>query len=109
MGIEPGSQVTEEHLFRMLGMVQDPLTGEQLGRPPCAQKEPYAVRVRTRIGALTAGLVGDEGDVEVLKIKSEERTTRRRPPVPSPDSTSRSARMRASAWPGRCPTGALRR
>jgi len=26
--------VSEEHLFRMLGMLQDPITGEQLGRPP---------------------------------------------------------------------------
>ena len=38
VGIEPGSQVSEEHLFRMLWMVQDPLPGEQLGRPPRAQK-----------------------------------------------------------------------
>jgi conjugative relaxase-like TrwC/TraI family protein len=74
IGIEAGSQVTEEHLFRMLGMVQDPLTGEQLGRPPRAQKAPYAERVRTRIGAETAGLRGDERDAMVLKIKTEERT-----------------------------------
>jgi conjugative relaxase-like TrwC/TraI family protein len=73
-GIEPGSQVTEEHLFRMLGMVQDPLTGERLGRPPRAQRAPYAARVSKRISAETAGLKGDERDVEVLKIKSEERT-----------------------------------
>jgi conjugative relaxase-like TrwC/TraI family protein len=73
IGIEPGTQVTEEHLFRMLGMVQDPLTGEQLGRPPRAQKAPYAERVRTRIGAETAGLKGDERDAKVLKIKIEER------------------------------------
>jgi conjugative relaxase-like TrwC/TraI family protein len=33
-GIEAGSVVTEEHLFRMLGMLQDPVTGEQLGRAP---------------------------------------------------------------------------
>jgi conjugative relaxase-like TrwC/TraI family protein len=33
-GVEPGSTVTEEHLFRMLGMLQDPITGEQLGRVP---------------------------------------------------------------------------
>jgi conjugative relaxase-like TrwC/TraI family protein len=74
IGIEPGSQVTEEHLFRMLGMVQDPLTGEQLGRPPRAQKAPYAERVRTRISAETAGLRGDEREVQVLKIRGEERT-----------------------------------
>ncbi|NMM32957.1 MAG: relaxase domain-containing protein [Phycicoccus sp.] len=33
-GVLAGSTVTEEHLFRMLGMLQDPVTGEQLGRPP---------------------------------------------------------------------------
>jgi len=65
--------VTEEHLFRMLGMVQDPLTGEQLGRPPRAQKAPYAERVRTRISTETAGLRGDERDAKALKIKTEER------------------------------------
>jgi conjugative relaxase-like TrwC/TraI family protein len=73
VGIESGSQVTEEHLFRMLGMVEDPLTGEQLGRPPRAQKAPYAERVRTRISAATAKLNGDERDAAVFKIKSEER------------------------------------
>jgi TrwC relaxase len=73
VGVEPGAQVTEEHLFRMLGMVQDPLTGEQLGRPPRAQKALYAERVRTRINAETAGPKGDEQDAHVLKIKSEER------------------------------------
>jgi len=73
IGIEVGSQVTEAHLFRMLGMVQDPLTGEQLGRPPRAQKAPYAERVRTRISAETAGLKGDERGAKVFKIKTEER------------------------------------
>ncbi|KQZ88455.1 TrwC relaxase [Phycicoccus sp. Root563] len=33
-GVEHGSLVTEEQLWRMLGMLQDPVTGEQLGRPP---------------------------------------------------------------------------
>src|SRR5665811_2245335 len=33
-GVAVGSTVTEEHLFRMLGMLQDPVTGEQLGRAP---------------------------------------------------------------------------
>ena len=64
----------EEHLFRMLGMVQDPLTGEQLGRPPRAQRAPYAERVRTRISTETAGLKGEERDAKVLKIKTEQRT-----------------------------------
>ena len=37
-GVEPGSQVSEEQLWRMLGMLQDPVTGEPLGRPPTARR-----------------------------------------------------------------------
>lgn len=33
-GVEAGSVVSEEALWRMLGMLQDPVTGEQLGRAP---------------------------------------------------------------------------
>ncbi|WP_386053931.1 MobF family relaxase [Terrabacter terrigena] len=33
-GVETGSVVTEEHLWRMLGMLQDPVTGQPLGRAP---------------------------------------------------------------------------
>src|ERR1035437_1155213 len=33
-GVLVGSTVNEEHLFRMLGMLQDPITGGQLGRSP---------------------------------------------------------------------------
>src|SRR6476659_5867234 len=33
-GVEAGSVVTEEHLWRMLGMLQDPVTGQPLGRAP---------------------------------------------------------------------------
>ncbi|MEO3936801.1 MobF family relaxase [Dermatophilaceae bacterium Soc4.6] len=37
-GIQPGEVVTEEHLWRMLGMLQDPVTGAQLGQTPPAQR-----------------------------------------------------------------------
>ncbi len=33
-GVEKGSIVSEEHLFNLLGMCADPMTGESLGRPP---------------------------------------------------------------------------
>lgn len=33
-GIAAGQLVSEEQLWRMLGMLQDPLTGQPLGRPP---------------------------------------------------------------------------
>jgi conjugative relaxase-like TrwC/TraI family protein len=34
VGVQAGTVVTEQHLFRMLGMLQDPVTGAQLGRSP---------------------------------------------------------------------------
>jgi len=37
-GVPAGSVVTEEHLWRMLGMLQDPVTGQPLGRPPVAPR-----------------------------------------------------------------------
>src|SRR3954464_367915 len=40
-GVEPGSTVTEEHLWRMLGMLQDPVTGSPLGRAPGAERTAY--------------------------------------------------------------------
>lgn len=40
-GIEAGSTVTEEHLWRMLGMLQDPVTGDPLGRAPGGERKAY--------------------------------------------------------------------
>ena len=37
-GVAPGTEVTEEALWRMLGMLQDPVTGEQLGQAPPAKR-----------------------------------------------------------------------
>ena len=33
-GVEIGSEVSEEHLFNLLGTRADPITGQTLGRPP---------------------------------------------------------------------------
>jgi len=33
-GVEIGSEVSEQHLFNLLGMCADPITGDALGRPP---------------------------------------------------------------------------
>jgi len=51
-GLPVGSTVTEEQLWRMLGMLQDPVTGEQLGRPPIARREWIDARGRARKSAL---------------------------------------------------------
>lgn len=41
IGIVPGSPVSEVQLWRMLGMLQDPLTGDPLGRPPQADRAQF--------------------------------------------------------------------
>jgi hypothetical protein len=33
-GVEKGSEVSEQHLFNLLGMCADPVTGKALGRQP---------------------------------------------------------------------------
>ncbi|GAA2748369.1 hypothetical protein GCM10009868_41110 [Terrabacter aerolatus] len=40
-GVEVGSTVSEEHLWRMLGMLQDPVTGDPLGRTPGTERTAY--------------------------------------------------------------------
>ena len=35
-GVEIGSEVSEQHLFNLLGMCADPITGEALGARRCA-------------------------------------------------------------------------
>jgi conjugative relaxase-like TrwC/TraI family protein len=40
-GVEPGTLVNEEQLWRVLGMLQDPVTGEPLGRPPVGPRSAF--------------------------------------------------------------------
>src|SRR4051812_32358163 len=40
-GVATGSTVSEEHLWRMLGMLQDPVTGSPLGRAPGVERTAY--------------------------------------------------------------------
>ena len=65
--------MSEEHLFRMLGMLQDPITGEQLGRAPRRPVAPYSERVAKRIRSETGGLAGTAREEAVLRIKADER------------------------------------
>ena len=72
-GVAVGAQVSEEQLFRMLGMLQDPITGEQLGRAPRRPVAPYAERASRRIRAETGGWSSQAREDAVLRIKTEER------------------------------------
>ena len=48
-GVEKGSAVSEEHLFNLLGMCADPVTGRALGRPPNRSHLSLATRVAERV------------------------------------------------------------
>src|ERR1700677_3092893 len=51
-GVESGSQVSEEHLFNLLGMCADPVTGKTLGRRPNRAQRSLADRTAQRVAAL---------------------------------------------------------
>jgi hypothetical protein len=51
-GIPAGSLVSEEALWRMLGMMADPVTGEPLGRRPQHWPTPLLQRIAARVAAL---------------------------------------------------------
>ena len=54
-GVAPGSVVTEDHLWRMLGMLQDPVTGQPLGRAPAADRPACRDAGRPRPASRTGG------------------------------------------------------
>ncbi len=54
-GVPVGSQVSEQHLFRMLGMLQDPVTGHPLGRAPAAVTTALVRSGDRRAGSPVAG------------------------------------------------------
>ena len=73
-GVEPGSPVTEEHLFNLLGMCADPITGKTLGRQPNRTHLSLAKRVAERIVAIPASHTGTARAEEGARIEAEERT-----------------------------------
>lgn len=69
--LEAGSEVREEQLKRLLGHGQDPVTGEQLGRP-YRSFATESERVEARVEQLPQTLTGHEREVETAKIQAEE-------------------------------------
>ena len=64
--------MSEEHLFQILGMVED-LSPESSSAVPARAEGPFAERVRDPHRHRDGRSGADEGDGEVLRIKSEER------------------------------------
>lgn len=69
--VEVGSEVTEAQLKRLLGHAQDPVTGDQLGRPfRTFAKE--SERVDARLAELPNTLTAESRAVEEERIRAEE-------------------------------------
>lgn len=72
-GVEAGSVVSEEQLFHLIGMGEDPITGEALGVAPQRATPSYLERVRARIAELPAGLDAEDREARIDAIRREER------------------------------------
>ena len=99
-GVEKGTAVSEEHLFRMLGMCADPGTGRALGRAPNQGVQSLARRIRDRIIAIPAEVTGTERTslIEQIEMDEQARSGRLRPPVAGFDLTFSLSKSIASAW-----------
>ncbi|MHB1534142.1 MAG: relaxase domain-containing protein [Acidimicrobiales bacterium] len=71
-GVEHGSQVSEEHLQNMLGLIVDPVSSEPLGAAPRRKAASKSTRVSDRVSRLPAALTDEERQAEVARIKVEE-------------------------------------
>jgi len=57
-GVAHGSQVSEDQLKNMLGLVVDPVSGEPLGAAPHKPRATMQERIERAISRLPAGLAG---------------------------------------------------
>ena len=69
--LDAGSEVSEEQLKRLLGHGQDPVTGEQLGRP-FRRFASESDRVEARVAELSDALTVEERAAERARIQAEE-------------------------------------
>jgi conjugative relaxase-like TrwC/TraI family protein len=99
-GVEVGSEVSEQHLFNLLGMCADPITGEPLGRPPIHVHLSLAKRMAERIEALgSSSSTADRAELEA-RIEAEERAKAGtfRSPVAGFDLTFSPSKSISTAW-----------
>jgi conjugative relaxase-like TrwC/TraI family protein len=99
-GVAVGSLVSEEHLFQMLGMCADPVTGRPLGRAPNRAVQSLARRIAGRVAAIPASVTGAERAALIARIETEEqaRSGRLRPPVAGFDLTFSPSKSVSAAW-----------
>lgn len=99
-GLRPGSEVTEEQLYNMLGVCVDPVSGEACGRKPNMEPEPLEARVAKRMARLPEGLDDAERAIRRVEIDVQERAraARFRPPVAAFDLTFSPQKSVSVAW-----------
>ena len=99
-GIEPGAQVSEQHLFNLLGMCADPVTGKPLGRQPNRAHLPLSRRVAERVGEIPESATETECSEQTARIEAEERArgVGFRTPVAGFDLTFSPSKSVSVAW-----------
>jgi conjugative relaxase-like TrwC/TraI family protein len=99
-GVDAGSQVSEEHLFRMLGLCADPISAEPLGRTPNRAQPSLQRRIAERVSAVPETVTNPERAELVAGIEAEEKANSHtsRPPVAGFDLTFSPSKSLAAAW-----------
>jgi conjugative relaxase-like TrwC/TraI family protein len=100
LGLERGETVTEEHLFRMLGMLADPVTGKPLGSTPTKTAATLSQRIAARVAAIPADVSPEERAELIAMIEAGEkvRTPKLSAPVAGFDLTFSPAKGISVAW-----------
>jgi conjugative relaxase-like TrwC/TraI family protein len=99
-GVEKGSPVSEEHLFNLLGMCADPVTGKTLGRQPNRSHLSLLKRIAERMSAISRTAVTSDRTEQMAHIESEERAKGQnfRIPVAGFDLTFSPSKSVSTAW-----------
>ncbi len=99
-GVVKGSAVGEEHLFNLLGMCADPVTGKALGRPPNRSQLSLATRMAERGQAIapTASEAERAGQKPWSEAGERARGGKFRAPVAGFDLTFSPSKSVSTAW-----------
>ena len=99
-GVEKGSAVSEEHLFNILGMCADPVSGQPLGRQPNRAHLSLAKRLAERMQTIATYSGTADRDEALRRMEAEEREAdaRFRAPVAGFDLTFSPTKSVSTAW-----------
>ncbi len=81
-GVAHGSQVSEDQLQNMLGLIVDPISGEPLGGPLHRPRATMQERIERGIARIPAGLSGPMREAAEAKIRADEAEREAKRPTP---------------------------